>query len=524
MFACTHDYSHYFYFFSKQKTINITRYNLKKSCVSHSARCNMATVDYPQCPAPAAANHVSTFIFDDDADLGMGRTIVADEQSQNYILDILKSGKWCIGLIIGQLTSQKDYAVKLIRTPEPVEDECSEDDEDSAAPTKKRKKSRPDSLASVDEQWVAQHAKQVTRMLPGGIDVIGVFVVAPPKMTQPAQAKLRQVLFAIQKVQKRTFPLENDHNITDRILLQVCSETKKFTCRTVDVSDPKNDLRPAEWKVQSSSEAWLKLQSRVSVNIHINIPQKSQDQMFFKRIQGAILPYCQRIQDGIVMIDDKIRSGQELLEPTSSEGRKGKGKDKTQATRKPINVKFLTQLESSISTAPVIQDCTSRMTVKGCINCRAFVHSRSTVEEAIRAIKADFIRSLISRCELLSEDIDVVEEETSVKELYDTPIRVFGSLPTSPIQFCDYVFQDEKIDEVIQRIKELLDVRVTENDLDLTSEKVATEEDWSRASSSPSEKSTGEAIAVSPGQGIPLGAVFGVVVLLLSVVLYFMMG
>ncbi|XP_061171234.1 protein odr-4 homolog [Saccostrea echinata] len=449
----------------------------------------------------------------------MGRTVVADEQSQNYIYEVLKTGKWGIGLIIGQMTSQKDFAVKLIRTPEPAEDECSEEQE-SATPSKKRRKSKPESLTSMDEQWIALHAKQVTRMLPGGIDVIGLFVVAPPKMMQAAQSKLRQILFAIQKVLKRTFPMEDDQNITDRVLLQVCTETKKYTCRSLDVSNPKSDLRPAEWKVQTTGESWCKLQSCVSVNIHIHIPKKNQDQMFFKRIQSAILPYCQRIQDGVILIDDQLRVAQDPLDPPQLEGRRSKTKERNAITKRLKEVTFLTQLESSIATAPIIEDCCSRMTIKGCISCRAFVHSRSTVDEATRAIKSDFIRSLISRCELLSEDIDVVEEDTSVKELYDTPIRVFGSLPSSPIEFCDYVFQDEKIEEVIERIKELLDVSVTETDLDLSSEKVATEDDWSKAKNSQEEKLMSEVESGAHIRDIPVGAILGVIVLILAVVLY----
>ena len=34
---------------------------------------------------------------------------------------------------------------------------------------------------------------QVLRMLPGGLDIVGVFALAPPAMMQVAQAKLRQV-------------------------------------------------------------------------------------------------------------------------------------------------------------------------------------------------------------------------------------------------------------------------------------------------------------------------------------------
>ena len=68
-----------------------------------------------------------------------------------------------------------------------------------------------------------------------------------------------------------------------------------------------------------------------------------------------------------------------------------------------------------------------------------------------------------------------------MKELYDTPIRVFGKLQGSSLQFCDYMFQDEKIEEVTERIRELLDITVTEDDLDLTCERVATEVDWATA-------------------------------------------
>lgn len=88
----------------------------------------------------------------------------------------------------------------------------------------------------------------------------------------------------------------------------------------------------------------------------------------------------------------------------------------------------------------MIEDCSFRMIIKGCVSCRVFVNSRFILDEVIRVIKVDFIRSLISRCELLSEDIDVIEEEISIKEFYDIFIRVFGCLFSSIIEFCDYVF------------------------------------------------------------------------------------
>ena len=57
--------------------------------------------------------------------------------------------------------------------------------------------------------------------------------------------------------------------------------------------------------------------------------------------------------------------------------------------------------------------------------------------------------------------------------MYDTPVRVFGQLPGSNLDFCDYKFQDEKLEEVIDRIEELLDIKMDPTELELDCEQVA---------------------------------------------------
>ena len=52
-------------------------------------------------------------------------------------------------------------------------------------------------------------------------------------------------------------------------------------------------------------------------------------------------------------------------------------------------------------------------------------------------------------------------------------MRVFFQLPRSHIRLCDYMFGDEKVQEVLERIKELLDISLEEDDLDLNSERNA---------------------------------------------------
>ena len=58
----------------------------------------------------------------------------------------------------------------MARTPDPVEDEVSEengdeDTGDAAVLTKKSKAVRPASLEELDEKWVSTHAKQVRNFI-----------------------------------------------------------------------------------------------------------------------------------------------------------------------------------------------------------------------------------------------------------------------------------------------------------------------------------------------------------------------
>jgi len=44
--------------------------------------------------------------------------------------------------------------------------------------------------AEVDVEWTAEHARQCARMLPGGLAVVGLYVVAPLASYVPAAASL----------------------------------------------------------------------------------------------------------------------------------------------------------------------------------------------------------------------------------------------------------------------------------------------------------------------------------------------
>ena len=65
-------------------------------------------------------------------------------------------------------------------------------------------------------------------MLTGGLDVIGIFAFGPSDMLTKSQAKLRQLLFSINKTIRHKPASYFDALSQNRILLQICSATKKY--------------------------------------------------------------------------------------------------------------------------------------------------------------------------------------------------------------------------------------------------------------------------------------------------------
>ncbi|RUS79338.1 hypothetical protein EGW08_012892 [Elysia chlorotica] len=442
----------------------------------------------------------------------MGRSIIAEEYVEKYIEKLLKENKWYIGVIIGQLTNQKDYVVHLARTPDPVEDEVSEenvdeDTGDAAVLTKKPKAVRPASLEQLDEKWVSTHAKQVTRMLPGGLNVVGLFAIAPPAMLKSVQAKLRQMLFNIHKTLSRNTAFIPTGEITDRLLLQVDTATRRLSCVTVNVGDINSGMTPAEWKVQTSGgQRWVRLTSQVSLDIPVAVASDSKSPTLLKQLQGGLSDFADSVGRSIVTIDGALREESEPLvtnaEKKGTKGGKGKGgggsSSEPALVSKSVNF-YLPFTSAASHSAPIVSESQASINMVGAIVVRAYVSARATVGDAIQALRVDLLRSLLARCELLCEEFDVIEPGKHGSEVYDPPVRLFCRLHSNDgaagegkssatagggggVEVCDYVFQDEKKEEVRQRIQELLDVEAV-TALEEMEKSPAEDDNWSCQSS-----------------------------------------
>uniref|UniRef100_A0A8B9ENI6 Protein odr-4 homolog n=1 Tax=Anser cygnoides TaxID=8845 RepID=A0A8B9ENI6_ANSCY len=326
----------------------------------------------------------------------MGRTYFAEEAVGQYLSDLSTKFKpYVTGLLIGQCSSQRDYVIRAVRTP-PKEEQ-------------KEGNTSPSKLESIDEEWITAHASQVSRMLPGGLLVLGVFIIATPELSKDSQNALRKIIFSIEKsLTKRRLWKPAEEEVSDRAALQVCSATKKIVCRTYDVQDPKSSAKPADWKYQSAlSASWLSLDCTVNVNIHIPLLATSPNHDLEKNTKNGLNRWSKQIEDSVFLINGQVKDDDaELLE-----GQK-KLRGNTQYSTQISDVKVLTQLSqgSSHRSTATVQVCSGSINLKGAVKCRAYVHNnKPKVKEAVQALKRDIINTLNDRCEILFEDLIINE-------------------------------------------------------------------------------------------------------------------
>jgi len=397
----------------------------------------------------------------------MGRTIITEKSIEDFIDNMYGTVQWQIGLIIGQLTKQKDFIIHLARTPDPVEDEAEIENcqDDETEPPKQESKKKNQQILSptddINEKWISEHARQVNRMLPGGIHIIGIYMLSTPDLINKNQTKLRQCINLMHKVTERIPMMRNFMAHNNRILLHICASSRKVTCRTMDITDTQMQLSPAEFKYQNFLNKWNSVKCIADVDLRFSIPVTSEKSRFESLIFQGLENQLEEIVKSIPVINGtSVNEDEQLFEPAKAP----KGKTKKDES-KSLDINFFS-CKKCDSEEKFEKQC-SRGVIKfiGKSYCQAFLCTKCTKGEAVRALKGDIIRSILSRIELLCE-------EAEVNNLYQvddwslvSPTRVFAKFRNTPLDFCDYFFKDEESKETQGRFSELLSISVAEESL-----------------------------------------------------------
>lgn len=406
----------------------------------------------------------------------MGRMLIADLAVQRCIETFVEGNSWNIGLVVGQLSPQKDYVLHLISSKTVIEN-----DSDENFPM-------AESLEGVSDQTIASHSRQVKRMLTGGLDVIGVFVVDETESLKALQGKFRQIVFCVHKALSKSEFAQSCH--LDRCLLQICSRTKNLTCRTFNVKDPKSCAEPCEWKFQKTADTFLNLSTSFTLESTIPVPSTALSHTLQKQLTNGLQQVYQNIWNSLATVNDRVvdDDSRPICPKTTSEQNRGRGgrkvaKDDEQGLRlETFDINLLQEMgrEPETSGVPETKECGAKLVIRGTISSRAHAHFKLSAAEAVQALKRDIIRSIGARCELLCDDLLQTEEEQDVRVLYEMPQRVYCCLPQTNVRFCDYLFQDETLEDSADRFRVLLGISVSAEDIDSSAERIPEDSDLAR--------------------------------------------
>ncbi|KAF7388124.1 hypothetical protein HZH66_010891 [Vespula vulgaris] len=371
----------------------------------------------------------------------MGRTVISEVSVRSRLTSFGTSG-YEVGLILGQSLEKEDYLVHLARTPPP-----------------RTKNVVEETLINIPESWLADHANDVTRMLPGGMRILGIFL-AGPEDTLDNNAnvhKFRSILLTIQRnfLLNKYLHGNNQHNF----ILTYNSITQRYVCKLVD--DVKSGmLKPVDIKFRTQSIPWLELETAVNLDRMFCIATNKEPESLKQQLQEILEDVSNMIDSALVMIAGKIRSSNDAIETVIA----------NENNKNQLEVDLYIPCEKSASTDVKVKPSSESMWLIGQLVSKTFVTGKTSIEEATAAIKQDIVRSLASRLEMHVDSL-IEEEDGSPEEnitLHEPPRRILIHLHKSRVTLSSYLFPGEEPQEALVYLQELLDVDV--EDLDIQKE------------------------------------------------------
>ncbi|XP_046687148.1 LOW QUALITY PROTEIN: protein odr-4 homolog [Homalodisca vitripennis] len=329
---------------------------------------------------------------------------------------------------------------------------------------KKNQKKSLENLSDIKESWIVDHAKQVTRMLPGGLWVLGLFVTGTGDVlsNSASQSKVTSLLQGLTKALEKNPNLLGNSPSTEKLALHLVSGTNKVTCMSYDVTKTTSPLRATDFKFTNLK--WLQLDSQYDCDLlpPLLITDQLTNNPLRKHLQNILEMVIRGVQKSLCVIDGEVRQDDEALDKTDSSKCSKADKKAQESKIYQVNLYIPNELGDIDET---VSSVLGEMKCTGVLASRVFVHQKATVAEASQAVKEDIIRSFAARLEMHWDSL--VEEEIGSPEetivVHEPPRRVLIPLPYSKVALSDYLFPGEGPSEALVSILDLIGVKVSES-------------------------------------------------------------
>ncbi|GAB6018513.1 hypothetical protein CHUAL_000211 [Chamberlinius hualienensis] len=396
----------------------------------------------------------------------MVRTVLAEEILKVSINNVAKHKSYSVGLVLGQSkhSELKDYIIHIVETP--LRSHASEF----------RARIDCQYLELEIRAWkphvVTQHAMQVTRMLSGGFDVLGLYICTIDEtITTSELAHAKLLLSSIhQSLTAGDFYVNSIGS--EYLLLHISCVPQKVTCKTLNAMSSLATVKPVDFKFVSEPVKWTRLNCQLAVDLHIPQCKENSKLSLIHQFKLGLKPVCDQIEKALATFDGKLKPNDELLDPISVKTKRGakyKVDVETNLSKNCIDVDLYVDLGSSTNPELVMAECDVAMKLSGTLVGRTFVPAKCTAEEGLKFLKFDLLRSLLTRCEIHCDDLLVNGEEDKDLDkilVHELPRRVFAPLPSVDITMSDYLFAGETAKNAVDAFDELLALSLDRNDIE----------------------------------------------------------
>ncbi|XP_014611081.1 PREDICTED: protein odr-4 homolog [Polistes canadensis] len=391
----------------------------------------------------------------------MGRTVISEVSLRSRLTSFGTSG-YEVGLILGQSLEKEDYFIHLARTPPPRTKNVVEETLISSLDGTDESDSKKDfeSIQDIQEYWLADHATDVTRMLPGGMRILGIFLAGPEDILDDSdnvdKLTVALVIILTNFLQNRYLCGVNRYYY----ILIYNSKTQRYVCKMIDDLRGECTLNPVDIKFRSKRIPWIELETAINLDRMFCIPASKELKSLKQQLQEILEDVSKMIDSALITIEGKIRSSEDAIETIIA----------NETDKNQLQVDLYIPCEKSTSIEAKIKPCSESLWLIGQLVSKTFVTDKTSIKEATTAIKEDIIRSLASRLEMHVDSL--IEEENGSPEenitLHEPPRRILIHLHKSRVTLSSYLFPGEEPQEALVSLQELLDVDV--EDLDIQKE------------------------------------------------------
>ncbi|KAJ6851705.1 protein odr-4-like protein [Iris pallida] len=309
-----------------------------------------------------------------------------------------------VGIVVGKLNPNSDraFVYDLIPTPPtdgggpPCSLRSSEVGGGGGGREKKKKGGssvEPPPSLSIDADWVAEHARQVSRMLMGGVHVVGVYVWASEasyKATSPSL--LSQTVRGVAQAAP-WYERESD----ERLLVHISYGPSRWVCRICTVASA--NMQPCDFKMGKLLSSLQTYQCMYNFEIRLPIFHAvALDSNTFKNVlRLGIDRHAKDLQTAKALIDAKLVTEDQHIH---SEGLH--------------KVELLLPFMRDVAPEACSSDNVAGLIIfTGAICASAYLGPKEPVAQAVSDIKADILKSLRSRLDIVCDEAEDKVELTS---------------------------------------------------------------------------------------------------------------